>query len=81
MGFIQIILLIFKYGPSVFTLVKEIYDMIKGGNLQSFEVAGAEMDFETAIKEYKATKNRMPLRRLRDRLNKRCYGDKCDFVS
>ena len=72
MGILQIILLVIQYGPSLFSLVSEIVDLIR--KLRGQEKEGFEVDLKRAVDHYRRTKDRRPLRELRERLQKRCFG-------
>lgn len=74
MAWLSIILWVIKYGPAIFSIVSEIMDLIK--KMRGAEKVEAEGEFKSAMAEYKKTRDRRPLRRLRERLQKRCYG--CD---
>ncbi len=79
MGFFQIIMLVFKYGPAAFKIISEIMSLVaklrSTGN--EAEAQAAEGDMEEAVKEYKRTKSKERLRRLQERLAKRCKGPNC----
>jgi len=76
MGFVEILLLVIKYGPALFTMVQEIIEMIKNLNDDN-EVKAARAELEDAVKDYKRTKDRKRLRALRAKLRKKCDGDDC----
>jgi len=74
MGFLQIIIMILKYGPAVFELISELWDLIKRirGDKGKVSEAEAKRDLRDALQKYRRTGDRGPLRRLRDRLRKDC---------
>jgi hypothetical protein len=71
-----IIMMIIKYGPAVWTLVQEIVELIR--KLRGQEAEAFTVELERAAKHYKETKDRRPLRELRSRLQKRCFGPECE---
>ena len=79
MGWVQIILLIIKYGPAVYNIVVEIIEMIKKlrNDGKKDTAAFAEQALKNAVKEYKKTGDRRRLLAIRERLRKDCYGDSC----
>ncbi len=76
MNFIQILILIFKYGPAVFAIVKEIIDLIKNVS-DPTDKAVLKSDLEAAVAEYKKTKDASLLETVRARARKRCRGPNC----
>jgi len=64
---INFILLIIKYGPQVFSLVSEIYALIKRLT-EPAKVEAFKGDLKAATVAYKTTKDRRPLKAVRDRL-------------
>lgn len=72
MGFLQIILLVIQYGPSLFSLVSEIVELIK--KLRGQEKEAFKVELDRAVTEYRVTRDRRPLRELRARLQQRCFG-------
>jgi hypothetical protein len=71
MAILEIIYLIVKIGLAGVPLISEIYDLIK--KLYSHSDAPAlKAEVQSAVAEYKKTKDMRPLRDLRDRLYKKC---------
>lgn len=68
MNWLQIIKLLFQYGPQLFTLVSEIVSLIKQIQTPTAQ-AGLTADLKSAITYTKATQDQRPLRALRDRLH------------
>jgi hypothetical protein len=70
MGWLQIILIIIKYGPAIYELLSELWDLIQHIRKERGEKAvnGAKTELHEALKRYRANRDRGPLRRLRDRL-------------
>lgn len=73
MSWLTILLMIFRYGPTVWALVKEIIKLIEGlGDENEKQMAMAELsDITTA---YMTTKDKRPLEALRERLRARRQG-------
>lgn len=71
MSFIQIILTIIKYGPALYDMIVEIIEMIQ--NLTDDEEAKkAKEELEKSVIDYKKTKDRKRLRKLREDLRNKC---------
>jgi hypothetical protein len=67
MGWFEILSLIIKYGPKLFSMVSEIIDLIKGvDDVQKKEALHVEL--KSAAVVAKSNGDRRPLRDLRDRL-------------
>lgn len=76
MTWLSIILFLIQYGPAIFQLVSEIIELI--GKLRSFKEQDAfKAELESAVKDYKANRDRRGLYALRDKLRKACYGESC----
>ena len=63
----EVLMILLKYGPKVFTLLVEIINGIK--KVPDAKIAeGFKADMGLAAMNYKATKDRLPLQELRDRV-------------
>lgn len=71
MGWLSILLLVVQYGPTIFNLVAEVVELLK--KLRGAERDAYTAELKAAVTAYRQTKNRRPLRELRDRLQKRCF--------
>ena len=76
MGFwLNLILILIRYGPEIFKLIKEIIDLIKqlGGGDGVQQVARIEYEciLKHRFRRYKKTRDTEPLVRLRDELRER----------
>jgi hypothetical protein len=76
MNIIAIIMFLVKYGPTIWSLVSEIGELIKKLRDKD-ERKLFEAELKTAAAHYKTNKDRRRLEALRDRLRKRCFGDNC----
>lgn len=74
MGVIELILLIIRVGTALVPLISEIWDLITKVRNPA-DKAAFTADLNGAIETYKKTKDRRPLRELRDRLYAHCDGD------
>ena len=76
MGWLNIVMLLIKFGPAIISMVNEIYELIR--KLQSSgakdEAAFAQAALSNAVSEYKKTGDRRLIRALRTRLRERCDG-------
>lgn len=70
---VQVLWYLFKYGPDIVAIVKEIIDLIKKLPKEEREVEALTLQSE--VENFRKTKDRNRLRRLRDRLHGRCFGE------
>lgn len=78
MSLIAIITLLLKYGPTIWTLVSEIWELINKLEAQSpAKAALYRACLKKAMKTYRETSDRRPLRAMRDGLHLECFGDEC----
>ena len=71
MGWLQILLLILRYGPTVYKIVKEIIKYIKRirkAEVTFFADADPERRFADELNAFKVTRNPEGLKKLRDDL-------------
>lgn len=66
MSWLSIILLLIQYGPSIIHVVQEIIEFIR--RRQQPDQAGLAAELDGAVRHYKKTKDRRPLRKLLERL-------------
>lgn len=76
MGWLSILLLVIQYGPAIFNLVTEIVELIRRLRQPSEKVL-YRAELQDAVKHYRATGDRRLLRRLRDRLQSKCFDEEC----
>ena len=77
MGWLQILLLVLRYGPTVYGIIKEIIKYIKKlreANVTFFADADPERRFADELNAYKVTRNVEGLRALRDDLKSIAKG-------
>lgn len=67
------LLVLLQFGPSIFHLAMEIWDLIKKVRHPQ-EAEAFNVELHRAVDEYRRTGNQGPLRELRDRLHKHCFG-------
>ena len=73
MPILSIILFLIKYGPTIFSVVSEIVELIR--KLKGQEAEAFTVDLDKAVQHWRANKDRRPLEKLRERLRSRCFGD------
>ena len=75
MGVIEIILLIIRVGSALVPLISEIWDLIHKVKDKPMQAAFTT-ELNEAVSTYKKTRDRRPLRALREKLYKHC-DDSC----
>ena len=70
----QAVYYVFKYGPQLVTMVQEIVAMLKRLRANDDEKKTMALELKAGVAHYRATGDKAPLRRLREKLHKRCYG-------
>lgn len=71
MQWLQFLQILLKYGPTIYSVVHEIIDLIDVLKPSSQPAAKAQL--EAAVSVYRATGNRQPLRSLRDSLHQQAF--------
>lgn len=72
---IQVIGYLVKYGPAIVNMVQEILSSLRRLRASDDEKKALALEFKGAVGHFRRTGDKGPLRRLRDRLNQRCYAD------
>lgn len=70
----QAVYYVMKYGPQIVTMAQEILAMLRKLRAGDDEKKALAIEFEGAVGHYRTTGDKGPLRRLREKLHKRCYG-------
>jgi len=76
MSFITVIKLLWKYGPTAWSIVSEIWELISKLK-DPQEKEAAIVDLDKASQHHKANRDRRRLQALRERLRSRCNGLDC----
>lgn len=72
---IEALYYVFKYGPDIVGLVREIAQLIK--RLSDGDKPTYSQALAAAVETFHKTGDRTPLRDLRDHLHDRCFGKYC----
>jgi predicted choloylglycine hydrolase len=72
---VQAVYYVFKYGPEIVNMVQEILGLLRKLKAPDTEKEVIAKEFKAAVGHYRTTKDKAPLRKLRERLHQRCFGN------